>query len=388
MRNILRVREGHDAAKVGFVELFFDLVFVFAITQLSHGLLHHLSLHGALESLLLFVAVWWAWVFTTWVTNWVSPDKMPVRIMLFALMLLGLVLSAAIPTAFEERGLVFALAYVGMQLGRSLFMVWALHKHHPVNQRNFTRISIWFAVSGALWLAGGLLAPELRFPLWLAALGLELAGPAAGFYVPKLGRTPTTEWDVSGDHIAERCGLFVIIALGEIIMMAGATFADLEWAWQVVLAFASGTLAAIGMWWIYFNVGAERATHLIAHSDDPGRLARFAYTYLHIPLVAGIVLSAVGTELVLKHPSGHADPATIISVLGAALLYLVGNILFKRATANTCPVSHFVGIGVLALLALASPTLSPLILSLLASATLMGVAASETVLHRLPGPTA
>jgi low temperature requirement protein LtrA len=135
----LRVREGHEHHRVTFVELFFDLVFVFAVTQLSHRLIDHLTPLGALQTAMLMVAVWWVWVDTTWVTNWIDPEKPPVRAMLFALMLAGLVLSASIPRAFEDRGLAFAFALAFMQVVRTQFVLWCLKLHDGRNYRNFRR---------------------------------------------------------------------------------------------------------------------------------------------------------------------------------------------------------------------------------------------------------
>jgi low temperature requirement protein LtrA len=128
-----RLPLNRDDAGVHPLELFFDLVFVFAITQLSHLLLEHLTWLGAVQTALLLLAVWWVWIFTSWVTNWLDPDKAPVRLLLFVLMLAGLVLSASIPKAFETRALPFALAYVFMQVGRCLFMLWALQGSSPAN---------------------------------------------------------------------------------------------------------------------------------------------------------------------------------------------------------------------------------------------------------------
>src|SRR5919109_3588280 len=139
--NLLRARQAHEHSRVTFVELFFDLVFVFAVTQLSHLLLEHLSILGAVQTALLMMAVWWVWIFTSWVTNWLDPQRTPVRLMLFALMLAGLVLSMSIPEAFESRGIAFAAAYAFMQVGRSLFMLWALARHSQANFRNFQRIT-------------------------------------------------------------------------------------------------------------------------------------------------------------------------------------------------------------------------------------------------------
>ena len=136
--NHLRTRHGHDHHRVTFVELFFDLVFVFAVTQLSHGLLKHLTPIGALQTALMILGVWWLWMFTCWATNWLDPEKPAVRLLLFALMLAGLVLSASIPKAFEDRALPFACAYVVIQVGRSLFMLWALRHHDANNFRNLS----------------------------------------------------------------------------------------------------------------------------------------------------------------------------------------------------------------------------------------------------------
>src|ERR671932_2102227 len=151
---LLRTRDGGEQ-RVTPLELFFDLVYVFAITQLSHLLLDHLTVGGALETLFLLLAVWWAWVYTTWVANWFDPDRLPVRLMLVAVMLASLVMSVAIPEAIGERGLMFALAYVAIQVGRTVFAVLALDVSHPLSG-GFWRILAWFAASGVLWVAGGL----------------------------------------------------------------------------------------------------------------------------------------------------------------------------------------------------------------------------------------
>src|SRR5262245_59058299 len=298
--NLLRVRAGHS--RVTYVELFFDLVFVFAVTQLSHFLLEHFDLAGLAHTTLLLMAVWWVWIYTAWATNWLDPQTTPVRIMLFALMLAGLVLSTSIPQAFGSRGLTFAAAYVAMQVGRCLFMLWSLRHHHARNFRNFQRIMAWLAFAAVFWIAGGLAQQDIRVALWCVALAIEYAAAPAGFWTPVLGRSTTADWDIEGSHIAERCGLFVIIALGESILVTGATFGRMDWTPMVVGAFAVAFLGSVAMWWIYFNIGAERGSEQIAHSDDPGRLGRLAYTYIHLLLVAGIIVSAAADELVLAHP--------------------------------------------------------------------------------------
>ena len=372
-RALIRTKGGHDSAKVSFIELFFDLVFVFAITQLSHALIAHFSPVGALQTGMLLLAVWWVWVFTTWVTNWLDPEKLPVRIALLAMMVLGLVLSASIPEAFGKRGPAFAGAYVAMQVGRTLFFLWAV-RGQPVMIRNFQRILAWLAVAGVFWIAGAFGDGGARMAWWGLALAIEYVSPSLGFHTPGLGKSAARDWEVSGHHIAERCGLFIIIALGESILVAGATFSGLEWTGPVIGAFAASLLGSIAMWWLYFDAASDYGTHRIAESDNPGRLARLAYTYLHLFLVAGIILSAVADEFVLAHPSGHSDRNMTIAVIGGSVLYLFGSLLFKRAIAGHSSRAHIVAIVLLACLIPVASHLAPWLLMTIVSVVLCGLA--------------
>jgi low temperature requirement protein LtrA len=375
----LRVRRGHESTRVTYVELFYDLVFVFAVTQLSHGLLEHLTPLGALQTALLMVAVWWAWIDTAWITNWVDPERAPVRLLLFTLMLFGLVLSASIPKAFDERALAFALAYVAMQAVRTLFMLWALRRHDEGNFLNFLRITIWHAIDMPFWIAGALAEGPARLALWALAIGIESIAPMAGFRVPGIGRSATSDWAVEGGHMAERCALFIIIALGESVLITGATFAGLSWTAPQVGAFLVAFVGSVAMWAVYFNIGAERGSRQIASSDDPGRLARNGYTYLHILIVAGIIVVAVGDDLVLHHPHGAIDTKTAMVLLGGPALYLIGNALFKRLSAPYYPLSHLVGLAALALLIPTIGALTPLTLSAATTAVLIAVVIWEWV---------
>ncbi|MBO9663743.1 low temperature requirement protein A [Dokdonella sp.] len=385
--SLLRRRGGHEDGKVTMVELFFDLVFVFAVTQLSHRLLAHLDLVGALQTALLLFGVWWVWIYTAWVTNWLDPERMSVRLCLFALMLAGLVLSASIPQAFAERTFPFIAAYVGMQVGRTLFFLWAVRGESLSRRRNFQRILVWLCVSGLLWIVGAFLDGTVRFACWAVALLIEISGPAMYFRVPGLGRSSTADWDVHGGHFAERCALFVIIALGESLLVTGATFAEQTWNTTTIVAFVVDFLGSIAMWLVYFNTGAGRASHRIEHSDDPGRIARIAYTYIHVLIIAGIIVCAVADELVLVHP-GHADGAGIAVILGGPALYLAGNALFKWVTNDrrTPPLSHLLGLALLlALLPLAlSHAFSALALGMATTLVMMFVVAWETVALRRP----
>ncbi len=221
--------------------------------------------------------------------------------------------------------------------------------------------------------------------LWAIALAIEYVSPAARFWIPRYGASSIADWVVEGGHMAERCALFVIIALGESIVVTGATFADLAWTAENLIAFVSAFVGSIAMWWIYFHKGAEAGSEQISKSSEPGRLARLAYTYLHMPIVAGIIVSAVADELVLKHPAGHSDLKTVLSAIGGPLLFLFGTILFKHTFAaffssRTASASSR---------CVCSPgsrsELSPLMLSVLTTAIMIVVAVWESISLRSPG---
>lgn len=374
--SLLRSRD--HRAHVTNVELFFDLVFVFAVTQLSHTLLEHLSFAGALQTAFLLLAVWWVWMYTCWFTNWVDPDRPAARMLIFLLMLAGLLMSAAIPNAFGHEGLLFAAAYSFIQVVRTLFIVVAARGRDAVVHRNFLRIVTWLAVAAVVWIAGGLLSGAERIAAWVLALSLEIFGPTIGYFVPGLGRSATSDWKIDGAHMAERCALFVIIALGESILVTGATAAGHPAKVPAVCAFLVAFLGSVAMWWIYFNIGAERGSRQIAGSADPGRVARAVYTYFHIPIIAGIVVCAVADEITIAHPEGELHLAEAACLLGGPALYLAGNIFFKRASARYYPLSHLVGLGLLVILAPVAPRMTPLLLGAATTVVLILVAVWET----------
>jgi low temperature requirement protein LtrA len=369
----------HQHSRVTYAELFFDLVFVFAVTQISHTLLGRLTPLGLAQTTLLFLAVWWVWVYTSWITNWLNPELTPVRILLFLLMLGGLVLSTSIPTAFESRGLWFASAYAAMQVGRTIFLLVSTPPAQTLARINAVRILVWLLMSAMFWIAGGFAEGHARLLLWAVALAIEYISPAVRFWIPKYGASEVADWVVEGGHMAERCAGFIIIALGETIVVTGATFAELTWTAGTVGAFLSAFVGALAMWWIYFHKGAEAGSEQISNASEPGRLARLAYTYLHMPIVAGIILAAVADELVLKHPGGHSDLPTVASAIGGPLLFLLGTILFKHTIRGFLQLSH--GIGIIALVALGwfAGGLSPLLLSILTTAIMIVVAVWESM---------
>jgi low temperature requirement protein LtrA len=375
-------------SRVTYAELLFDLVFVFAVTQVSHTLLTHFTPLGAVETTFLLLSVWWVWVYTSWITNWLNPELTPVRVLLFLLMLGGLVLSTSIPKAFDSRGLWFAIAYAAMQVGRTVFWLLSTPRVRTTARMNAVRILVWLSTSAIFWIAGGLAEGRARLVLWALALAIEYISPAVRFWIPKYGASSVADWYVEGGHMAERCAGFIIIALGESIVVTGATFADLNWTREVVAAFLSAFVGALAMWWIYFHKGAEAGSELISNSSEPGRLARLAYTYLHLPIVAGIILSAVADDVVLQHPAGHSDSRTVLSAVGGPLLFLVGTILFKHTIRGFLQLSHGAGIIALCVLGWFGHAFSPLALSIATTVLMVVVAAWESLSLRSASPSA
>ena len=377
---LLRTRE--RGARVTNVELFFDLVYVFAVTQLSHYLLDHRSVTGAGQATLLLAMVWLAWAYTAWVTNWLDPERIPVRLLLFALAAVSLMMSAALPTAFGRWGLIVGGAYAVMQIGRSIFMVIVL-RGQPL-QANFQRILAWCVVSGALAVAGGIVTGPARGWLWLAAVCVDLLGGVAGFYAPGLGRSATTEWTIEGGHLAERCQAFILIALGESVVIVGATLSGLlatTVTWAEIGAFGTAVIGSIGLWWLYFDRSAGEAAAVIAASPDPGRMGRTAYHLIHPIMVAGIIVVGAGDQVVLSRPGATGVASTAWLVLGGAALFIAGHAAFKMAVWRVISWPRLGAIAVLGLLGLAAPDLPALALGVCATVVVVGVAVVDYRSH-------
>jgi low temperature requirement protein LtrA len=378
MQNTLRPSGSPRADRVTYVELFFDLVFVFALTQLSAYLYENQTPLGALEGVIMICALWWAWVSTTWVTNWLDPVKLPVRGAVVGLAFVSFVMSVAIAEAFGERAWTFAIAFVVLQVGRTAFMVWATRRHDADASRDFLCILVWTLIGAVLWIAGALLPLALQLPFWAAALGLELIGTLLGFPVPGLGRVKIASWDVSGPHIAERTALFVLIALGEGLLVTGFAFVATESSPETIVAMIAAFVAAASAWWIYFDHGERIGAEAIEAADEPGRLVRTAYTWIHLAIIGGIVLMSVGDKEALGHAHSHSLAATIVT-LGGPLLFLVGTVLFRRVLERRWATAQAAGIaGILVLAAISGP-LDALGESVAVTLVLVAVAAGETI---------
>jgi low temperature requirement protein LtrA len=324
-----RRRIGEEGQRATTLELFYDLVFVFAITQVSHLLLAHLTWEGAGQSLLVLLVVWWSWNYTTWVTNELDPESTSVRLLMIALMLASLTMAVAIPEAFGDRALLFVVSYVAIQVGRHLFLTFAAAEAGTIERERAGRILTWFVAAGILWIAGALVDGPARIGLWLLALALDYGAPLVTYWVPGRQRLEGAAWNVGTEHFAERFGLFIIIALGESIVITGATTSELELNTARLIAFGMAFLATATLWWLYFTSVARIAQRHLELSENRTLLARDAYTYLHVVLVAGVIVSAVGDELVIAHPTEMLSAPEVVAVVAGPAMYLLGHALFR-----------------------------------------------------------
>jgi len=379
----------HTAEKevVAPVELFFDLVFVFALTRVSLFLVENLDWMGAIQAAIMLLALWWYWDSMTWLSNWFDPESWPVMSLLFTVMLLGIAMSSAIPSAFDDLAVIFVIGYLGTHYFSTAFIILAARRQRPELAQKMVRSALWLVVSTPLWIAGAVSSPDARTWWWLAAIAIDYLGPLAKFWIPVLGQATSASWAVAPSHISERTRLFIIIALGESVLISGATF-DGSWTeLPKVLALVSAFVGTVLMWLLYFNHTAENVYKFVKGARDTGLAASNTFSYLHLMIVAGIVIVAVGDELGLAHPEDPIDVATAVVLCGGAALYILGNLLVKRSVGYRWLRSHIIGIAaMLALLVLfASPAASgitTLAAGWLVNLVLAAVVLADEVVHR------
>jgi low temperature requirement protein LtrA len=380
MSRFQRTRDGHEQ-RVTPLELFYDLVFVFAITQVSHLLLEHLTWEGLGQSTLILLVVWWSWNYTTWVTNELDPSSIAVRMLLIGLMLMSFLMAIAIPDAFGDRGLLFAGAYVAIQVGRHTFLTFVAAGPGTLERQRASRILIWFVAAGVLWIAGGIAEGPTRTILWLGALAIDYAGPLFTFWVPWIRRIAQSAWELEVSHFAERFQLFVILALGESIVVTGATATGEELDAARLTALSIAFLGTAAMWWLYFDFVATIAQRRLELAANRTKMARDAYTYLHVVLVAGVLVAAVGDELVIAHPDETLHTPEILAVVGGPAIYLFGHAAFRRVMAGTLSVKRLTG----ALACLAAIALGYAVSALALAAVILAIMVAVIVSEQIAG---
>jgi low temperature requirement protein LtrA len=389
----LRPRDG-SAQPTTPVELLFDLVYVIAITQLSHLVIdHQVSLESVAQASFLLLVVWWAWIYTTWMVNFFDPSSGAVRLVLMLCGLASLMMSAALPRAFADRALLFAGCYVALQFGRNASGALLLDRTHGRTHGlsdTFERLTAWSAVSGVLWILGGTAGSTDRMAWWGPALAVDLLAPAVGYWLPGRGRVRTDAWSVEGSHFAERCQAFIIIALGESIAVTALSASAGSLRGGALLALGVAFVETGALWWLYFGEVAERSRRQLAKAEDPGQLARDAYTYLHLPIVAGIIMVAVANAFLTLHSGRRAGGPVTIMLVGGPALYLIGDSLFRLRMIGSVSPKRIGAIVVVCALGALSPVVSTFILALCVTGVLTGLALAEyePLIRRLrPGGT-
>ncbi len=370
------MRAAENTQRSTFLELFFDLVFAFALTRLADGLIYSLRWIDVLETAILLPALWWVWTLTVWMNDWLEPDRLPVQATVVMIMLGSLVMASAVPGAFSRYGIAFAATYVAVQVGRTLFFTWALRGHHL--QSRGWRVLFWFGVSGTLWIVGGLANYWTRVALWTAAVVLDYAVAAANYPTPGLGRSRTSDWRLAGEHLSERYRQFVIVALGETILVTGSTFSGdfrVHRAGAVLATFFTSVL----LWRIYFHRVTDLAGAASTSARAPAGLGRVA-AYEHLLIVAGVVVSAVGDRLVLASPSTRATPASVATLVGGPALFVAGRALFEYTVFTRTSWTRPAGLAALAGSASIMILLPTLAAAFVVDLVLLGVVVADTVL--------
>ncbi|GAA3689259.1 low temperature requirement protein A [Arthrobacter ginkgonis] len=337
-----RFREVVETSSATTLELFFDLVFVFALTQVTATMAHDLSAAGVLRGLCVTAILWWCWVCFSWVANVVKADEGPTEIAMFAGMGGMLVMALSIPEAFEDLGggflgpLVFALGYLVVRLVHLILFAFA-SKGDPALRKQVSLFAVTMCGSTLLLLAAAPLDGTAESLLWAGVILVDYGGT---LLIGNKG------WRVrSAKHFAERHGLIVIVAIGESIVAIGVGMSGTPVSWPVLAASLLGLTVSASIWWAYFNRVSADGEHQLAVSGgrQRTRMAQLAYTYLHLPMVAGIVLAALGMKKVLEYVSDstHHSLAEGLSLLPAAAL-LGGTALFLAAHAAFARAAHTV----------------------------------------------
>jgi low temperature requirement protein LtrA len=308
------------------LELFFDLVFVFAFTQVTGLMSANPTWEGLGQGLLVLALVWWAWGAYAWLTNEVDPDEELARIVVFISMAAMLIAALAIPNAFGDEGVVFGVAYFIVRFLHIFFWAYASDEVTVVQA---VRGLAWTALPApALIILAGALDGGAQTSLWIIALIIDFSGPFI-FGVD--------DYKVSPSHFAERFGLIVIIALGESIVAVGVGAGGIPLDADVIVAAVAGVAIAGALWWAYFDVvaiAAERRFHA-AEGAERNRIARDSYSYIHLLLIAGIVLLALGIKKTLAHVDVSLETVPAVALCGGAALYLVGHVLFRWRNIHT-----------------------------------------------------
>lgn len=369
------VRPREVARAVTPVELFFDLVYVFTVSQLARHLFEHPDGHGMVETAVLTLAVMYAWFMTVWTSNWLDVERQPVRLLLLALMFASLLMSTSIGAAFGDRAWLFVLGYLSIQIGRTLFAVVAFRGHRL--QMHFVNALAWELGTAPIWVAGAVADGDLRLALWAAATLVSYGGVIAGHPLPGRRSPFSSDSQIYAEHLLERFRLFFLIALGETVLTLGNAFAGEPLAAGRLLVLAVAFAGTVSLWWCYFHRSEEIGLNAVGDAADASRIVGFG-NYTLIAMVIGIVAIAVGDELAIADPGGANSLSTAALVFGGPAIFLLAQFVFMRRATGRAPQARLLACLGLAALALATAPLSLLAAIVASSAVLAAVAFDDT----------
>jgi len=358
------------------IELLFDLVYVFAIGQLSEHLLGQVDLRTGAETVILALAVFYAWYMTAWGANWLDAEQLPVRLLLIGLMFASLMMSVAIGDAFDGRAWLFVTGYLLLQVGRSVFMIVALRGR--ALSEHFVNALVWELLAGCLWVAGALAETDARLVLWGLAVLVTYGGAGALHWLPGRGRrTDIAHTEIAGQHLVERFRLFFIIMLGETVLTTGNAFVDEPFTAERLLALAIGFTGTVALWWCYFERAEGLGVEMAERDEDAGAVGWWG-TWTLTLIVLALIGIAVGDELAIAHPGDDATLGFLILAFGGPALFLLAQVVFLRIALGAVPRSRRLGLAALPILALATAPLTMLAGIAASSAVLVAVAAADT----------
>ena len=363
-----------------FLELFFDLVYIFMFSRLSAGLAEDLSVRGAAQTAVLLMAAWWVWVLTAWLTDLFNPRLPLIQATVLLVMFGTLLMAIATPYAFGEYGWLFVAAYFGIHLARDAVLIPGTRVNRPIQARSI-RVFFWFGVTAAPWVAGVLVDETARLALWSLAVAIDLGSARIGWPTPRLGRTELASQIFTGVHLSERHREIFIISLGELILNAGTGLAGSGFQAGRVAASAVAFASAVLLFQLYF----QRVRRLLAPPavTSVERVRSGTSTsYSHLVMVAGVVVIATSISLVIDRPFGSASAAPVAVILGGPALFLLGSCLFDAVVTGRILWSRALGVVVLCALAPAMAPLPPLAILVVANLVLLLILVGETLAPR------
>ncbi|WP_030491202.1 low temperature requirement protein A [Micromonospora chokoriensis] len=381
-RGVRLLRDDATRQRATFLELFLDLVFVFALTRISARLIADFTdgqrgvYAGLGQALLLFLALWAVWSLTVWSTSWLDPEAPIVQTVIVMTLVGAMTMAVAVPDGFGTRAALFAITYVGLQIGRVVYFHLAGHGR-PDPQQSF-RLLLWLGLSAPFWVIGGLADDgTVRGPLWSIAVLIDYAGLLLGWPTPRIGGQRLGVRMIAAEHLAERYQQFLLIALGEAIFVIGLAFSGSAFHADQTAGFLLALVTTVLLWRIYFHVAGGMLDEAVSRSRDAARLAT-DMSFAHLIMIAGIVLTGVGFELFITEPLGHLPAAWLIAILGGPLLFLAGRAALEYQVFARVSRSRVAGVLTLVLLAPVTLHIEPLAAGGAAAVVLLGVAGADT----------